>query len=72
MSAETRRTSALVQYLNETRSELRKVVWPTREQAQTLTIVVLFVVVLMTAILGGMDFVLTLALNLLLKIVGGA
>ncbi len=71
MSAETRRTSALVEYLHETRTELRKVVWPTREQAQTLTIVVLLVVVLMTTILGGMDFLLTLLLNLLLKIAGG-
>lgn len=72
MTSEGRPQGAVVQYLHDTRAELRKVVWPTRQQAQTLTIVVLLVLVLMTAILGGMDFVLTIVLNLLLRLAGGA
>jgi len=44
-------------YLVDTRAELRKVVWPTREQAVNLTLAVLFVTLLMTLLLGGVDFV---------------
>ncbi|MEO8084756.1 MAG: preprotein translocase subunit SecE [Ardenticatenales bacterium] len=51
------RTSRLSQYLQDTRSELRKVVWPTRDQAINLTIVVLTVVVMMMVILFGIDTV---------------
>jgi preprotein translocase subunit SecE len=37
--------------------ELRKVSWPTRQEAINLTIVVLIVVVIMSSILGFLDFV---------------
>lgn len=45
----------VVQYVQDTRAELRKVVWPTREEAINLTGVVLLVTLVMTIILGGMD-----------------
>jgi preprotein translocase subunit SecE len=43
----------------ETIAELRKVVWPTREQARNLTIIVIATVVFMSAFLGAVDFVLS-------------
>lgn len=42
--------------IRETRSELRKVVWPTRDQAVHLTILVIAVSAAVGAFLGGVDF----------------
>jgi preprotein translocase subunit SecE len=44
-------------YLRETVGELRKVSWPTRLEAQNLTIVVLIVIVAMSTFLGLPDFI---------------
>ncbi|NLE83978.1 MAG: preprotein translocase subunit SecE [Chloroflexi bacterium] len=41
----------------QTIGELRKVSWPTREEALALTRIVLIVTVLMSAILGVLDFI---------------
>jgi len=46
----------IVRYLRETRAELSKVTWPTRQEAVNLTIVVLIVVAVSALILGGFDF----------------
>jgi len=46
-----------VRYLRETRAELRKVHWPTREEAWNLTKVVLVVTVSMALLLGLLDYV---------------
>jgi preprotein translocase subunit SecE len=57
---ETRRAKKdnfLVNYLKETRAELRKVHWPSRQEARTLTLVVMTVTVAMAAFLGILDFV---------------
>ena len=42
--------------VRDTRSELRKVVWPTREQAINLTLIVVAVSAAVGALLGGFDF----------------
>lgn len=42
----------LVRYFRETRAELRKVHWPTRNEARNLTLIVLAVTVAMTIFLG--------------------
>ncbi len=47
----------LFNYLKETRAELRKVHWPTQEEARTLTLVVLGVTVAMALLLGFLDLV---------------
>jgi preprotein translocase subunit SecE len=60
--------ASITQYLRDTRSELKKVVWPTREEAINLTIVVLLVTILMTAILGGIDWIFSQILNFLLTL----
>jgi preprotein translocase subunit SecE len=44
-------------YFRETIGELRKVTWPTRQEATSLTIVVLIVITLMSAFLGVLDFI---------------
>ena len=44
-------------YFRETTGELRKVTWPTRQEATSLTIVVLIVITLMSAFLGVVDFI---------------
>lgn len=46
----------LQRYFRETTGELRKVSWPTRQEAVNLTIVVLIVIVAMGAFLGVLDF----------------
>ena len=51
----TKKPNALVRILRETVGELRKVTWPTRQEATQLTIVVLVVLALMSAFLGTMD-----------------
>lgn len=56
----------------ETIAELRRVVWPTREEAINLTAAVLFVTALMTVILGGADLVFARLVKLLVSIVGGS
>lgn len=51
-----KRENRIVQYFKETRAELRKVTWPTRQEALNLTAIVLAVTVFMAALLGLLDF----------------
>ena len=44
------------EFLRETIGELRKVNWPTRQEAIRMTQIVIVVIMLMAAILGGLDF----------------
>ena len=53
-------------FLSESRFELRKVVWPTRQEAMRMTWVVMIVVVLMSLMLAGFDVVIQWAIRLLL------
>jgi preprotein translocase subunit SecE len=48
--------NALVRYLRDTRAELRKVRWPTREEAWNLTKVVIIVTVAMAMFLGLLNY----------------
>jgi preprotein translocase subunit SecE len=48
--------NAIVRYYRETVGELRKVVWPTREEAFRLTQIVLIVITVMAIILGTADY----------------
>ena len=51
----TWKDNAITRYFRETWAELKKVRWPTRQEAQNLTLVVLAVTVAMAAILGLLD-----------------
>ncbi|MBV6671141.1 preprotein translocase subunit SecE [Xanthomonas euvesicatoria pv. alangii] len=45
------------EFLSKSRFELRKVVWPTRQEAIRTTWVVIVVVIILSLLLGGFDFV---------------
>ncbi len=50
--AEAKQENRVVRYFKETRAELRKVHWPTRQEARNLTIIVLAFTTFMTILLG--------------------
>jgi preprotein translocase subunit SecE len=52
-----RRQSFVTRIARETVGELRKVSWPTRQEATQLTILVLAVVLVSSAVLGALDLV---------------
>ena len=54
------------EFLAESRFELRKVVWPTREETTRTMWVVIAVVILMSLMLAGMDLVIQAAVKWLL------
>jgi preprotein translocase subunit SecE len=62
-----RRPNKIQQYFRETVGELRKVSWPTWNEAKNLTIVVLIVTFSMSAILGLLDFLFTRLFTLILS-----
>ncbi len=53
------RSNPISQFVRESRIELRKVVWPTREEATRLTLAVIFVSAAVGLVLGGFDYLIT-------------
>lgn len=53
----------VLKYFIEAFQELRKVTWPTRNQAVILTGVVLAFTVVMAVFIGGLDYVFTFGYN---------
>ncbi len=51
--------NAISRYFRETWAELKKVRWPTRQEAQNLTLIVLAVTISMAIVLGLMDYFFT-------------
>jgi preprotein translocase subunit SecE len=58
----------IARYLKETRAELRKVSWPTRQQATNLTLIVLAVTVAMAAFLGAVDWLFANVIRLIVSL----
>jgi preprotein translocase subunit SecE len=56
--AKPERTSPAV-FVREVRAELRKVIWPTRKELITYTTVAVIFILIMVAIVTGVDTVLT-------------
>ena len=54
------------EFLSESRFELRKVVWPTRQEAMRTTWVVMLAVVVISLILAGFDVVIQFFVKLIL------
>jgi preprotein translocase subunit SecE len=54
------------EFLSESRFELRKVVWPTRQEAVRTTWVVMIVVVIIALMLAGFDMVIQWVIRLLM------
>jgi len=63
-----KKPNAITRFVRETVGELRKVSWPSRQEAINLTIIVMIVMVLTSIFLYGVDLVgarlLTLAIGL--------
>lgn len=54
--ARTSPLNRLIRFLREVVAELRKVIWPTRKQLVTYTMVVLVFVSFMVALVAGLDY----------------
>jgi preprotein translocase subunit SecE len=59
-------TSPIV-YFQQTYDELKKVVWPSRDDVIKLTIIVLVISVIVGAYIGGLDYLFVKATELILK-----
>ncbi|MBU5289824.1 preprotein translocase subunit SecE [Paraclostridium bifermentans] len=66
-SPRTKKKFSLVRYVKETKSELKRVTWPTKKELLKNTGIVLTVVVSATILVWALDSVLSGALNLILK-----
>ena len=64
--------NALSRYLRETRGELRKVTWPTRQESQRLTAIVLGVTAVMALFLGILDFIFSRGVQEIVRFLVGA
>lgn len=68
MAEKAKKPNAIQRYFNETSGELRKVSWPTRQEATQLTLIVLAVMAAMGMFLGLVDLVAQRLINLTLGI----
>jgi preprotein translocase subunit SecE len=64
--ASVKKDNFLVRYLKETRAELKKVSWPTRQEALNLTLIVVGFTIFMAALLGLIDYIFAWALGLII------
>ncbi len=65
---ESKKQNAIQRFVRETVGELRKVTWPTRQEAMNLTFIVLVVMLFMSLYLGLMDIVFGALRNMVLGI----
>ena len=54
--AQPQERTSPVQFLREVRGELRKVAWPTKDETKNYSIVVLITIVIVGAIIYGLDW----------------
>ena len=62
----TRKGHDTREFLGESRFELRKVVWPTRQEAGRATLMIIIAVVVISLVLAAMDVVIQWGIKLLL------
>lgn len=60
--------NAISRYVRETSGELRKVNWPTRQEAMNLTAIVLLVITTMAIFLGSLDLLFSYLVSQLLTL----
>lgn len=58
---------AVIDFFTEVKVELSKVVWPSPDLTVRLTLVVIFVTIIVGFFIGGVDYVLTKLLEVILK-----
>jgi len=56
-----------ITFIKETRDELRQVKWPTKDEVIRLTSIVIIVSVLVGVYIGGLDFLFTKTMEIILK-----
>jgi preprotein translocase subunit SecE len=56
-----------ITFVTQAYDELKKVVWPTREELTKLTIIVLFISLIVGVYIGGIDLILTKITETLIK-----
>ncbi|MFD2176961.1 preprotein translocase subunit SecE [Veronia pacifica] len=65
VAALTAKGKAAIEFARESRMEVRKVVWPTRQETLQTTFIVLAVTVVMALILWGIDGIMVRLVNLI-------
>ena len=65
--AAAKKDNFIIKYFKETRAELRKVNWPSRQEALNLTLIVVAFTVFMAALLGIIDYIFALAFGLIIR-----
>lgn len=63
--------NAVTRYLRETRGEMRKVTWPTNEEAWRLTGIVLAFTAVFSLFLGGLDWIWSNVFELVIRFMLG-
>ena len=56
-----------VNYLRESKEEMRKVTWPSKQETTKYTIVVIVLCLLIAGFFGGFDWLLNLGLELMIR-----
>lgn len=56
-----------IAFLQQTYDELKKVVWPTRDELIRLTLIVIFISVLVGVYIGGIDLILSKITQIFIK-----
>jgi preprotein translocase subunit SecE len=65
--ATAKKENVVIKYLKETRAELKKVNWPSRQEATNLTLIVIAVTAFMTILLGALDFIFSWLFELIIR-----
>ena len=61
-----KKENVVIKYLKETRAELKKVNWPSRQEATNLTLIVIAVTTFMALLLGFIDYIFAKLFELIL------
>ena len=65
--AAVKKDNFIVRYFKETRAELKKVSWPSRQEALNLTLIVVAFTILMAALLGIIDYIFAWVFGLIIR-----
>jgi preprotein translocase subunit SecE len=65
--ATAKKENVVIKYLKETRAELKKVNWPSRQEATNLTLIVIAATAFMAVLLGTIDTIFDRLFRLILR-----
>ena len=64
---ENKKGSGAQKFIKESAAELKKVVWPTKQQVVKLTLIVLGISLITGALIGGLDYLFTQLIGQIVK-----